>query len=192
MQVIFLVLRNKQIWEGWNGNCFFFFDFCAVVLMMKSDSVVKTTVGRDKVRRKAPIKVKKYFIALLFKFLLWVFKKRQKIFCRSHFGLVWLCMWEYVGLIWFIFICLPLFWESFAIVFDIFFLAFLSKAVKLFRDKFKLWLYSYLKKKRIFHLFCLQVVLRRLPAGFTWEQLRTQLEPLPETEFVQFVPADSE
>uniref|UniRef100_A0A0N5AN36 Smg4_UPF3 domain-containing protein n=1 Tax=Syphacia muris TaxID=451379 RepID=A0A0N5AN36_9BILA len=38
----------------------------------------------------------------------------------------------------------------------------------------------------------LQIVLRRLPGGFTWEQLETQLKPLPETEFIQFVPANSE
>ncbi|VDD87372.1 unnamed protein product [Enterobius vermicularis] len=38
----------------------------------------------------------------------------------------------------------------------------------------------------------IKVVLRRLPGGFDWSQLLTQLEPLPETESLQFVPANSE
>lgn len=33
----------------------------------------------------------------------------------------------------------------------------------------------------------LQIVLRRLPRGMTWKELQMQLDPLPETEFSQFV-----
>ncbi|VDM41705.1 unnamed protein product [Toxocara canis] len=35
----------------------------------------------------------------------------------------------------------------------------------------------------------IKIVLRRLPRGMTWEELQTQLDPLPETEFTQFVSA---
>uniref|UniRef100_A8QH55 Smg-4/UPF3 family protein n=1 Tax=Brugia malayi TaxID=6279 RepID=A8QH55_BRUMA len=37
----------------------------------------------------------------------------------------------------------------------------------------------------------LKIVLRRLPAAMTWEQLKTQLSPIPEFEFSEFVAAKS-
>uniref|UniRef100_A0AAF5PKF6 Smg4_UPF3 domain-containing protein n=2 Tax=Wuchereria bancrofti TaxID=6293 RepID=A0AAF5PKF6_WUCBA len=37
----------------------------------------------------------------------------------------------------------------------------------------------------------LKIVLRRLPAAMTWEQLETQLSPIPEFEFSEFVAAKS-
>ncbi|MCP9262958.1 Regulator of nonsense transcripts 3A [Dirofilaria immitis] len=37
----------------------------------------------------------------------------------------------------------------------------------------------------------LKVVLRRLPAAMTWEQLETQLNPIPEFEFSEFITAKS-
>ncbi|VDO43302.1 unnamed protein product, partial [Brugia timori] len=37
----------------------------------------------------------------------------------------------------------------------------------------------------------LKIILRRLPAAMTWEQLKTQLSPIPEFEFSEFVAAKS-
>ncbi|OZC10210.1 hypothetical protein X798_02800 [Onchocerca flexuosa] len=47
------------------------------------------------------------------------------------------------------------------------------------------------KKEKIRRKMPLKIVLRRLPAAMTWEQLETQLNPIPEFEFSEFVAAKS-
>ncbi|KAM3728493.1 putative regulator of nonsense transcript 3B [Dirofilaria immitis] len=47
------------------------------------------------------------------------------------------------------------------------------------------------RKEKIRRKMPLKVVLRRLPAAMTWEQLETQLNPIPEFEFSEFITAKS-
>uniref|UniRef100_A0A915AKS1 UPF3 domain-containing protein n=1 Tax=Parascaris univalens TaxID=6257 RepID=A0A915AKS1_PARUN len=42
-------------------------------------------------------------------------------------------------------------------------------------------------KEKIKRRAPIKIVLRRLPRGMTWKELQMQLDPLPETEFIQFV-----
>ncbi|CAG9534668.1 unnamed protein product [Cercopithifilaria johnstoni] len=46
-------------------------------------------------------------------------------------------------------------------------------------------------KEKIRRKMPLKIVLRRLPAAMTWEQLETQLSPIPEFEFSEFIAAKS-
>lgn len=48
------------------------------------------------------------------------------------------------------------------------------------------------EKEKVRRKAPIKIVLRRLPGNMTWEELNVQLDPIPETEFLQFVPANND